>query len=74
VLFFFGVLTFRGAPDVGANLPTPWLGVWERINVLGFMVWQAVLAIVLMWSGPGASAHRAVKASDGAWTSGLSPR
>jgi hypothetical protein len=49
VLFFFGVLTFRGAPDVGANLPTPWLGVWERINVLGFMVWQAVLAIVLMW-------------------------
>src|SRR5690349_5973075 len=47
VLFFFGVLTFRSAPGVAANLPTPWLGVWERINVLGFMVWQAALAIAL---------------------------
>src|SRR5262249_8331666 len=48
VLFFFGALTFRSAPGVAANLPTPWLGVWERINVLGFMVWQAVLAIALL--------------------------
>jgi pimeloyl-ACP methyl ester carboxylesterase len=48
VLFFFGALTFRSAPGVSANLPTPWLGVWERINVLGFMVWQAVLAMGLL--------------------------
>jgi pimeloyl-ACP methyl ester carboxylesterase len=47
VLFVFGALTFRSAPGVAANLPTPWLGVWERINVLGFMVWQAVLALAL---------------------------
>lgn len=52
VLFFFGVLTFRSAPGVAANLPTPWLGVWERINVLGFMVWQAVLAITLLRAVP----------------------
>jgi hypothetical protein len=50
VLFFFGALTFRTAPGVAANLPTPWLGVWERINVLGFMVWQAVLAMALLRS------------------------
>src|SRR5262249_33626355 len=31
-----------------ANLSTPWLGVWERINVLGFVVWQAVLAVALL--------------------------
>jgi hypothetical protein len=48
VLFVFGALTFRSAPGIAANLPTPWLGVWERINVLGFMVWQAVLAIELL--------------------------
>ena len=45
---FFGALTFRSAPGVAANLPTPWLGVWERINVLGFMLWQAALSIVLL--------------------------
>jgi pimeloyl-ACP methyl ester carboxylesterase len=48
VLFVFGMLTFRAAPGVAANLPTPWLGVWERINVLGFMLWQAAVAIVLL--------------------------
>jgi pimeloyl-ACP methyl ester carboxylesterase len=48
VLFVFGALTFRSAPGVAANLPTPWLGVWERINVLGFMLWQGVLAIALL--------------------------
>jgi pimeloyl-ACP methyl ester carboxylesterase len=48
VLFVFGVLTFRSAPGVAANVPTPWLGVWERINVLGFMLWQAVVAIALL--------------------------
>jgi hypothetical protein len=48
ILFVFGALTFRSAPGVAANLPTPWLGVWERINVLGFMLWQGVLAIALL--------------------------
>lgn len=52
VLFVFGALTFRSAPGVAANLPTPWLGVWERVNVLGFMVWQAALAIVLLRQAP----------------------
>lgn len=48
VLFIFGALTFWDAPGVAANLPTPWLGVWERINVLGFMLWQAALSINLL--------------------------
>jgi hypothetical protein len=26
ILVVFGVLTFRDAPGVGANLPTPWIG------------------------------------------------
>jgi len=48
VLAVFGTLTFWSAPGVGANLPTPWLGVWERINVLGFMLWRALLSLTLL--------------------------
>jgi uncharacterized protein DUF998 len=48
ILAVFGTFTFWGAPGVAANLPTPWLGVWERINVLGFMLWVAVLSVSLL--------------------------
>lgn len=48
VLAVFGTLTFIAAPDLAADRPTPWLGVWERINVLGFMLWIAVLAVNLL--------------------------
>jgi len=48
VLAVFGTLTFWSAPGVAANLPTPWLGVWERINVLGFMLWRALLSLTLL--------------------------
>lgn len=48
VLAVFGTLTFIGAPDLAANRPTPWLGVWERINVLAFMLWIAALAVNLL--------------------------
>ena len=48
ILFGFGGLTFLDAPRVAANLPTPWIGIWERINVGVFLLWVAVLAIVLL--------------------------
>ncbi len=48
VLLVFGALTGMDAPRVGANEPTPWLGVWERINVFGAMLWISVLSIVLL--------------------------
>lgn len=44
----FGVVMFRDAPLVGANQPTPLLGVWERINIGVFLLWVVVLAIVLL--------------------------
>ncbi|MFB0517655.1 MAG: DUF998 domain-containing protein [Acidobacteriota bacterium] len=31
-----------------AGQPTPWFGVIERINVYGYLLWVAVLAIVLL--------------------------
>ena len=48
VLLFFGALTFIEAPGVGANEPTPMIGVWERINIGIFLLWMIVLAILLL--------------------------
>ena len=42
-----GGLTFRDAPRIGANLPTPWIGVWERINLGVFLLWVVMLAVAL---------------------------
>lgn len=48
VLTFFGILTGMMAPDLEANLPTPMMGVWERINIGVYMVWVIVLALMLL--------------------------
>lgn len=48
ILLVFGALTGLDAPRIAANLPTPWVGVWERINILGFLLWVVVLAITLL--------------------------
>jgi hypothetical protein len=44
----FGVLTGIDGPRIAANLPTPWIGIWERINIGAFMLWVLVLALVLL--------------------------
>ena len=31
------------APRLQANLPTPWIGLWERINISVFLLWVVVL-------------------------------
>jgi hypothetical protein len=48
ILVVFGALVGIDAPNVGRNLPTPWIGVWERINIGVFMVWVIVLAMALL--------------------------
>ncbi|HUX89233.1 MAG TPA: DUF998 domain-containing protein [Gallionellaceae bacterium] len=48
ILLLFGVLTGLDSPNISANLPTPWIGLWERINIAGFLLWVAVLAIALL--------------------------
>jgi len=48
MLTFFGILTGIAAPNVQANLPTPWAGVYERINIGVFLAWVAVLATALL--------------------------
>jgi cytochrome c biogenesis protein CcdA len=47
VLLLFGGLTFLEAPRLHMNLPTPWIGLWERINISVFLLWGVVLAVVL---------------------------
>jgi hypothetical protein len=44
----FGGLTFVEAPGVAANLPTPLIGVWERVNAVASQLWLIVLAVALL--------------------------
>jgi hypothetical protein len=36
------------ARDLDAGEPTPWMGLIERINVYGYLLWMAVLAVALV--------------------------
>ena len=51
VMFGFGMLMNTMVNDVADNVDTPWLGIWERITVEGAMLWQAVVAAVLIRHG-----------------------
>ena len=48
VVLVFGALAGFDGPRISANLPTPWVGVTERISIYGYMLWMAVLAIALL--------------------------
>src|SRR5690349_24980934 len=43
----FGILTSLDAPNIPTNGPTPWIGIWERINISIFLIWVIVLALLL---------------------------
>jgi hypothetical protein len=48
VLVATGALTALDAPGVDANLATPWIGVWERINIGVWLLWVVVLAATVL--------------------------
>lgn len=48
VLLASGAITSRDAPGLQANLPTPGMGVWERVNVGVMMLWLLLLAVALL--------------------------
>lgn len=48
VMIGFGMLTAFDAPRIAANLPTPWIGVWERISIGAYVVWVVALAATLL--------------------------
>jgi len=48
IFIVFGFLTFSEAPNINKNLTTPFIGLWERINIAAFMVWLLVFALILL--------------------------
>jgi len=44
----FGVLAGLDGPRVAANLPTPWIGVTERINIGAYLLWVLVLGLTVL--------------------------
>jgi hypothetical protein len=50
-----GALTFAEAPQVAVNGPTPWIGLWERINLGVFLVWVIALAVAVWPDAPRAT-------------------
>jgi hypothetical protein len=58
LLIGFGAATFLIAPNVGANLPTPFIGVWERINIGIFLIWVIAFAAILLKTHRGMPAPR----------------
>jgi hypothetical protein len=48
VLIIFGTLTSRFAKEIEANRPTPWAGIWERVNIGAFMLWVSIFSFVLL--------------------------
>jgi hypothetical protein len=54
MLLLGGVLTGLDQPRLAANLPTPWMGVWERISIsltrFGSWYWPS-LSYAPKWNG-----------------------
>jgi hypothetical protein len=48
ILFVFGALAGLDGARIAAQEPTPWVGVTERINIGGYLLWQVVLALSLL--------------------------
>lgn len=58
VLVGFGVLSSLAIPNVAKNLPTPWMGAFERLNAYAYLGWLVVLAMILIrQSRPHAAPH-----------------
>jgi Protein of unknown function (DUF998) len=50
-LIVFGVLAGLDSPRLASDSPTPWMGIWERASIFGYMLWIAILAFSLLRSG-----------------------
>jgi hypothetical protein len=48
VMLAFGAWTAMDGPRVAEGLPTPWIGVKERISVYSYQLWLMMLALFLV--------------------------
>jgi hypothetical protein len=44
----FGIVTGIQSSSMQADLPTPWMGVWERVIVVAMMLWFVVLSMAML--------------------------
>lgn len=63
MLLFFG-LTMRDVPNIAADLPTPFMGLNERVSMAAWLLWTGVLSIKLLRAENGDGAHSAANAND----------
>jgi hypothetical protein len=61
----FGALTGVQAVRLAAGEPTPWMGLFERISIGSWLLWMAVLALLLMrgYGEPGGGDRPGARAS-----------
>lgn len=57
-LIVFGMLTVSQVPGLAANEPTPWMGLFERVNIYATMLWFSAFSVVMAREAktPGGSA------------------
>lgn len=49
ILFIvFGIKAGLMQPQMSANLPTPMMGIFERINIYGYFLWIIIFSIMLL--------------------------
>lgn len=65
ILVAAGAVTSLDAPRMQANLPTPWIGVWERVNIGVWLLWVVVLAVTLLRRAPRQAAAAAPSEAGG---------
>ena len=49
ILLVSGTVTAMLSGRLHQGLPTPWLGIWERIGIGAWLLWVMMLATVLLW-------------------------
>jgi hypothetical protein len=60
ILVASGALTSADGSRVQEDLPTPWVGLWERINITVFLLWIVVFALLMLRrrDDPGSASRR----------------
>lgn len=48
VMLLFFLVTMRDVPNVAADLPTPYMGLSERISMAAWLLWTAVFSVKLL--------------------------
>ena len=51
IALVFGMLTGLQASRIQANLPTPYVGLFERISIAAYMIWLSVFGLTLLRAG-----------------------